>query len=472
MRFVVAGGGVAGLAASLALARAGHDAVVLERDPVHPEGSPGKAFDVERRGIPHYFQPHAFLPRGRRLLATWAPDVLETLLEAGADPQDLALKLNGPRRSGDEDLVYLWVRRPIIEWALRRAAAAEPAVEIRAEVQVAGLLTSEGGTPRAAGVAVDGGDPVRGDVVVDALGRYRSPSGWPRAAGEPTDSGAIYYCRYFELADGVEHLDAPILNPRGDLGYMGFNTFRGDNRTFAVILLAPAADRELRALRHEEAWRAACSAITPLDQMTSGDYARPITGVMPMGGLMNVDRTGDPGVSGIVAAGDAFCHTDPAFAYGLSFALAHAQSLAHAVAEAPDVDAIVERYRAEAGPEARERHALACATDAARGLRWSGEPLEIARRDGSYPLFSFVGALAAAPHDDLVLRRTIRRIGLLDRTSVFDDDEVVHERIEAILGRLAAHSPSPVGPPRDELLAHMAAVRSRRERPAHLRQST
>ena len=83
MKFVVAGGGVAGLAASLALARAGHDAVVLERDPVHPGGPPDGAFDVERRGIPHYFQPHAFLPRGRRLLADWAPDVLDTLLDAG-----------------------------------------------------------------------------------------------------------------------------------------------------------------------------------------------------------------------------------------------------------------------------------------------------------------------------------------------------------------------------------------------------
>jgi hypothetical protein len=136
--------------------------------------------------------------------------------------------------------------------------------------------------------------------------------------------------------------------------------------------------------------------------MTSADYARPITDVMPMGGLMNVDRTGDPLVSGIIAAGDAFCHTDPAFAYGLSFALAHAQS--DAAAEAPDVDAITERYRAHAGPEARERHALACATDAARSMRWKGEPLEITRRDSCYPLFSLIGALAAATHDDGVLR--------------------------------------------------------------------
>jgi 2-polyprenyl-6-methoxyphenol hydroxylase-like FAD-dependent oxidoreductase len=149
MRFVVAGGGVAGLAASLALARAGHEVVVLERDRVDPGGPPGGAFDVERRGIPHYLQPHAFLPRGRRLLSDWAPDVLDALMEAGADPQDLALKLRGPRKRGDEDLVYLWVRRPVIEWALRRAAAAEPAVEIRAGVRVAGLLTSQDGAPRA-----------------------------------------------------------------------------------------------------------------------------------------------------------------------------------------------------------------------------------------------------------------------------------------------------------------------------------
>ena len=160
-------------------------------------------------------------------------------------------------------------------------------------------------------------------------------------------------------------------------------------------------------------------------------------------------------MSGVIAAEDAFCHTDPAFAYGLSFALAHVQTLAHAAAEAPDVDATVERYRADAGPEARERHALACATDAARARRWAGEPLEIARREGCYPLFSFAGALTAAPHDDLVLRRTIRRIGLLDRTAVFDEDDALHDRIESILGRLAP--PSPPGPPRQELLDRLAA---------------
>jgi hypothetical protein len=188
--------------------------------------------------------------------------------------------------------------------------------------------------------------------------------------------------------------------------------------------------------------------------MTSEDYGRPITDVLPMGGLMNVDRTGDPGVRGLVAVGDAFCHTDPAYAYGLSFSLAHAQALARASTEG--AEDIGDRHTAAVGDEARERHGLACTTDDARSRHWSGEKLDIGRRDGCYPLFSFLAAIATAPHDDLILRRTIRRIGLLDRTEVFDGDSELHDRIESTFAQLMAGGPPPCpGPPRDELLGLM-----------------
>ena len=457
MRFVVAGGGVAGLAAGLAVARAGHEAVVLERDRVEPEESPERAFAVAREGIPHFFQPHAFLPRGRRVLKRLAPDVLETLVAAGAEPQRVDGMIRGPAEPGDEDLVWLWVRRPVIEWALRRAAAAEPGVDLRTGRRVAGLVTDGAEPPSAVGVGLEDGEVVTGDVVVDALGRYRAPADWPRPAAQPTDSGAIYFCRYFELAPGVEHMAAPFLNPRGDLGYMGFNTFRGDNRTFAVILLVPAADRALRVLREEAAWMTACSTIRPLETMTSPDYGAPITDVMPMGGLMNVDRTGDPGVHGLVAVGDALCHTDPAFAYGLSFSLVHAAALAAATDAASDAADLAELYRSTVRDEARERYALACDTDDARARRWAGEPLDIGRRTGCYPLFSFAAAIAAAPHDDHVLRRTAGRLGLLERTVVFDDDADLHERVESIFARLMSDPPPPAGPPRDELIARLGS---------------
>jgi flavin-dependent dehydrogenase len=453
MRFAVAGGGVAGLAAGLALARAGHAAIIVERDRVEAQDDPARAFDVPRAGIPHFLQPHAFLPRGRRVLREMAPDVLDALRDAGAEEQDVAEKLSGAREPGDEDLVYLWVRRPIIEWALRRAAAAESGVELRAGSTVTGLVVD--GDGRAAGLCLAGEDEVHADVVVDALGRYRCPAGWPRASAEPpSDCGAIYYSRYFRLADGASHVEGRgLLNPRGDLGYMGFNTFRGDNRTFAVILVVPSHDRELRILRSERSWMAACAAIRPLDVMTSANAAEPLTGVMPMGGLANVLRTGDPGVRGIVATGDALCHTNPSYAFGLSFALVHAQALARAARTHDDApDRVVDAYRAAVGDEVRERHAFACDTDAARMRVWRGEKLEIGRRDGCYPLFAFGAAFAAAAFDDLVLRRTIGRIGLLDRTATFDDDPDLHDRIERIYADLTRTPPPPAGPPRDELL--------------------
>ena len=448
---------MAGLAAALAVARAGHTAVVLERDVVDAGISPSEAFAVDRRGIPHYRQPHAFLPRGRRVLSELAPDVLALLLEAGAEEQDLSAKLRGPREAGDEELVYLWARRPVIEWALRRAVMQEEGVELRGGAEAAHLLRSGDGR-RALGLALADGSEVRGEVVVDALGRYRCPVGWPRADAQPRDSGAVYYSRYFELVDGAEHLDWPLLNPRGDLGYMGFNTFRGDRRTYAVIVLVPAADRTLRILKDEAAWMRACAQIRPLDVLTSPDHGRPVTGVMPMGGLMNVDRTGATGVAGLIPVGDALCHTDPAFAWGLSFSLVHAQALAQAAAAAaPDAEAIGQRYSALVAAEARERCELACATDDARARRWAGEPLDVGRRDGCYPLFSFATAITAAPDDDHVLRRTVRRIGLLDRTSVFDEDHELHGRIEAIAARRAAAPAQPIGPPRGELLERIGA---------------
>ena len=457
MRFVIAGGGVTGLAAALLLAREGHQAVVLERDAVDPQARVEDAFDSLRKGIPHFHQPHAFLPRGRRELMDTAPDVREWLLEAGAHEQDLRPSLRGAAEPGDEDLVYLWARRPVVEWALRRAASNEEAVELRSGIQVTGLETDSG---RARGVATSEG-VVTGDVVVDALGRYRPPAGWPRPDAQSTDCGAVYYCRYFRLAEGVDYPQGPwLLNPRGDLGYMGFNTFRGDNRTLAVILLAPSADRELRVLRHERAWNTACSLVPPLDTLLAPGAAHPITDVMPMGGLSNVLRTADAGVEALVALGDAFCHTDPAFSVGLCFSLVHARALAGSVADHGAAD-LAAAFRAEVYDESHERYTLILATDDARSRRWAGEPLDPTRRDGCYPLFSFGGALAAAPHDDHVLRRTVRRIGMLDRTAAFDADADLHARIEAIL---AEQGPPPAaGPPRDELLAALngCAARSR-----------
>ena len=85
MKIIVAGGGVSGLMSALALGRAGHEVVVVERDGNAVPPTAGDAFSTwQRPGAPHVRHSHAFLARLRALLRDRAPDVLAALLDAGA----------------------------------------------------------------------------------------------------------------------------------------------------------------------------------------------------------------------------------------------------------------------------------------------------------------------------------------------------------------------------------------------------
>src|SRR4051812_995343 len=81
---VVMGGGVAGLATALLLAREGHRVTLIERDSLQSGGEAAAAPEWPRGGIPHFLQPHAFIPRGRSELRRHLPDVYAALLGAGA----------------------------------------------------------------------------------------------------------------------------------------------------------------------------------------------------------------------------------------------------------------------------------------------------------------------------------------------------------------------------------------------------
>jgi len=228
---IVVGAGAAGLSAALVLARDGHRVVLLERDDMVC-GEPGAAPGWERRGIPHFHQPHAFIPRGRKEMRIAFADVFQALLDAGAWDLDLRPKLRGPQTPDDEDLAYFAARRPLIEWALRRAVIAEPAVQIRALVHVTGLIGSRADRPRIGGVATSEG-PVEGDLVVDAMGRRSPMPGWVEELGgrpwavRSSDCGIIYYSRYYHARDGVTLPDGPWLpTPRADLGYGLFRAFQ------------------------------------------------------------------------------------------------------------------------------------------------------------------------------------------------------------------------------------------------------
>lgn len=454
---VVLGGSVAGLATAVLLARDGHDVTVVERDRLEA-GSPDASPGWERRGIPHFLQPHALIPRARSELRALLPDVYESLLAAGAGEVDVRAKLPGGGAAEDE-LQYLAARRPLLEWGLRTAAAAEPRVSVRDGTVVTGLV-HEGG--RMAGVRV-GDAVVEADAVVDAMGRRTPTPAWlGEEPPDSTDCGVVYYSRYYRWRDGAEIPDGPwLLSPRGDLGYFGFASFPGDNRTFAALLAVPSGVPEWRAFAATAAFEAAVARIPMLRRWVDPDNVEPLTGMMPMAGLRNTLRRFDAGSAvGLFPVGDAWSHTDPVLAHGVAFAFIHARSVRDALRDHGDVGDAGAAYVAATRPALEERFRLATELDHQRHRMWTGEAVDFTRHDGDYALFTLVAGAAVAMVDPDVFRLTVRRIGLLDSTAVLDDDAAMQRRIEERFAELRSMPRPPAGPSRDEMVSIVAEATS------------
>ena len=463
MKIAVLGAGVAGLATTLALARDGHEVVLVDRDEIIAD-EPLDAPNWPRRGIPHFLQAHAFTSRGRLELKEHFPDVFQALLDAGADDIPLWRKLPGELRPEDDDLAMVGVRRSLIEWALRRSVLAEGGISVMSGVTAVGLEAEPSPTPVVRAVRTTAG-AVEADLVVDAMGRRSQVPGWIESLGgtpmseESSDCGVIYYTRYYRIREGATLPDGPWLpTPRADLGYGLFSSFPGDNGTFAGLIAIPPGDQDLKVLRHNTAFDAALPHMPALYSWTNPDTSTPFTDVLPMGSLQNTLRTfvdGRPPAIGLVSIGDALCHTDPVFALGLSFGLIEASEVASAVRQhGSDLEAVALAFDAALRPAMTERYGFAAAVDSLRLRRWTGEPIDLAHRDGgAYPFFTLAAGSAAALVDGEVFRTIVRRNYFLDSLSVLDNDIAMQERIERIFAELLATPRPAPGPTREELLA-------------------
>ena len=455
MRVTVVGAGVAGLAAALAFARRGHAVTVLERDPHDAPRSADRSFDDwDRPGVPHFRLPHLFLGLGRKLLATHLPDVLAALHRAGALDVPFRDRVPGGPGPQDDELLALACRRPLLEWALRTAVEGEPHVTFRSDTRVEELVGSGTGTPRIVGVRTQRGEVIDSDLVVDASGRNTRIALWLQAIGakapheEADPCGVIYHSRYYRLRDGIEFpTQGSLFGPRGDLGYMSFATFPGEDRTWALALSVPAWDDDLRAIRREEAFTAVARTIPSLVPLLDGSDA--LTGVGLMGELRNRIRTlvvdGEPVALGIVPIGDALAQTDPSFGWGISLALDNAfrlAGIAHAHASEPRLVALA--FDAEIRTWSETYFRDSRAADQARTARWKA---------GTGPAPASAIMLASRVDPD-IHRAFVRRLLLLDPVEPLETNAALVARAAAIVAERGLEGPPPpAGPARDAVLA-------------------
>lgn len=340
---VVIGAGIAGLCTALALAGDERRLILVERDGAPPEDGPDEAFKSwKRTGVGHLRQSHAFLARLRTLFQAHHPALLEELSASGVRDlpfEGMVTELQRPAYAptpADAELTIITSRRTTLELVMRRYVERLPNVEIRSGVFVRRLLTerSAEGQLRVVGIAGEAGRApveIRADVVVDGSGKGGDLVDQLRAAGAKIDefsesAGILYFTRHYRLKPG--RTEPPRRgNPpaTGDLGFLKFGVFPGDNGCFSITMCAPEIEYEIRkAIVNPKVFQQIAMMLPGLVPWVNEEQAEPTSKVFGMGDLIcrwrDLVVDGEPAALGYFAIGDNLTRTNPLYGRGCSFA--------------------------------------------------------------------------------------------------------------------------------------------------------
>ncbi|MEU0543294.1 FAD-dependent oxidoreductase [Nocardia sp. NPDC005978] len=352
---VVIGGGIAGLATALFLARRGHPVTVLERES-RSAGADLEADFLEwhRPGVPQAVQPHNLHAPVRALLRAEAPDVYATMLALGAEEwNDFEQLAAVPPQPGDSELVTLRARRIVVERALASAVRDQPEITMAQGDPATGLtLEYSGPVPRVTGVRRGSGE-LAADLVIDAAGRRSPVPRWLTAAGtrpaviDSHPTRIAYFCRWHRLRPGAPRRPSSTATGGATPFALG-GVFPSDNGVFATHLVVSTTDPTRAALRDPAVFESLSRTFPG-----SADWLAlphdPISPVLVMAGLDNrrtalVDEHG-PIVTGLLLVGDSAIHTNPTLGLGIPFALRAAVWIATHAGHAADGTLTLDHHR-------------------------------------------------------------------------------------------------------------------------------
>jgi 2-polyprenyl-6-methoxyphenol hydroxylase-like FAD-dependent oxidoreductase len=338
---LVLGGGLCGLATAMMLARDGNDVTVLERDPQGPPSTIDEAIVAwDRPSVPQFHLGHYMHAKFRHVLQEELPDVVDALLEDGANRFDIMNAMwpetvtDRSPRPNDDDYWTVTGRREMLEKVFASKAEDERGVKVvrgvRAVEPLVGAATSDG-VPHITGVKAASGETFTADVIVDAMGRKSPLPEWITSVGgaepweESFDCGFIYYGRYYHSENGMPEMRGRAL---ANVGSISLLVLPSDNNTWFVLVWTATGDQALKNLRFEDRWENVVRAVPTHEQFLVGE---PLHELQTMGGIMDGRRRfvidGAPVVTGILPVADALAYTNPSLGRGVSLGLSHAQHL-------------------------------------------------------------------------------------------------------------------------------------------------
>jgi 2-polyprenyl-6-methoxyphenol hydroxylase-like FAD-dependent oxidoreductase len=365
---VVIGAGIAGLCTALALAPTGRSVTLVERDDPPPGGSADEAFkDWNRRGVGHLRQSHAFLARLRSLIKHEHPQLLQDLLDAGCreigfvDMLSDTLRKGYQPQPGDADMAVLTSRRTTLELVMRRYVERQANVRIVSGFFVQSLITERGADGALVVRGVRGEDAtgpreLMADLVVDAGGRTSAVTeqltGEGAAISEASETcGILYFTRHYRLLEGQGEPPRGKLPGTGDLGYLKFGVFPGDNGCFSITICVPEIELEMRkAVVRPEVFDQIMNLLPGMAPWVDPARSEPVSRVFGMGDLHSRWREfvpeSKPAALGLFPVGDSLVRTNPLYGRGCSFAAVEAYLLRDALAFDADPAARARGYAA------------------------------------------------------------------------------------------------------------------------------
>ncbi len=486
-KILIAGAGITGLGAAIALAALGKQVTLIERDAPPPHDNPDTAFvDWQRRGVPQLRHSHVFLARLTNLLRDHYPQLRTALLNAGcreltfADSLPAPLVANYQPMPEDDDFIILSSRRVTLELVMRAYALAQPNVTLLSGHRVTGLVMSDDRKPlRVTGLKVEHAEitsDITADVVIDATGQTSRFAKWLREAGarlreESAPAGIIYFTRHYRLRSGCsepERSEAPTV---GDLDYIKYGVFRADNGWFSITLSVPETEAELhRKILSPEIFDQICAQLPGVLPCTDASRAEPMSEVFSMGGLQSVWRHyvngGIPAALGFFASGDSVIRSNPLYGRGCSAGFLQAHMLAQIIAHYDDPMRRAREFDAAQNREIRPYYDFMVAEDrkAIRRAITGRDPVHRPALKSRLTKRFIMDALRPATRGDIdVFRALMRGFHMLEDPKLALRNPKILLNIFRVWSQGPVHNahlrPPRLGPEREQMLAELGIKR-------------